>query len=224
MTDPAAQTASTAQHRDLLALLSDDDPEVVLPAREAASSHWGTGLEAPGELPVDAGPRTVVRTFAFLDLCGSTALLERAGPKETLEVVSSFRSLVRSVTTRRGVRIAKWMGDGAMLVGVSSGPTIASVAEICGRMHSATLPARAGVSVSMALLCDGDDYLGRGANFAARLCEAAEAHEVLVDQDCVHEKPDWVCELGRRQVHVRGMGDFTVRHLALDPSVQLNAM
>jgi adenylate cyclase len=176
--------------------------------------RWGSGTEAPGALPADAGPRTVVRTFAFLDLCGSTAFLEEQGARATTEVVAGFRALVRDVAARRGVRVAKWMGDGVMLVGVASGPVLAAAVELTASMRNSQLQARAGVAVSSALVFDGDDYLARGANFAARICDAAEPSEVLCDKDVAPAIPEWVETTATRDVVVRGMGSHEVLSLA----------
>jgi predicted PurR-regulated permease PerM len=38
-----------------------------------------------------------------------------------------FRSAVKEVAGRRGVRVAKWLGDGVLLVGVKPGPIVATV-------------------------------------------------------------------------------------------------
>lgn len=176
------------------------------PADEWSNFKWATGTETPAELAGADEPRTVVRAFAFLDMCGSTAYLESAGAAATLEAVTRFRAATRHVAARRGVRVAKWMGDGAMIVGVTSGPTVAAAVELTARFADAAVPMRAGVAISDALLFDGDDYLGRGANYAARLCNEANPAEVLCDLDCAPEIPDWVSVAGPRKLTLRGMG------------------
>ena len=87
-----------------------------------------SGTEQPREL-ADAIP-LVERAFAFMDLCGFTKFIATNGEHAAIEALSSFRSLTRELATRRGVRVAKWLGDGAMLVGVEVGPTIAAAAEL----------------------------------------------------------------------------------------------
>lgn len=179
--------------------------------------RWATGVEAPWDAHLVDALRTVVRTFCFIDLCRSTAYLEEYGPIAATAAVSDFRNRVRSVAARRGVRVAKWLGDGAMLVGVSSAPVIATAAELVIAAPSpAVLPARAGVSVSHALLLDGDDYLARGANFAARICDLAEPDEVLCDLDCIDGIPTWIQVAHTRALDVRGMGAYTVASLQIE--------
>src|SRR5207244_10836474 len=84
-----------------------------------------------------------------------------------------FRALTRELATRRGVRVAKWLGDGAMLVGVEVGPTIAAAAELIARYEGHRLALRGGLAHGRVLIFDGDDSIGRPTNPAARLCPAA---------------------------------------------------
>lgn len=190
----------------LIQQLADEEIE---PVDEWDGIRVGDGTESP-EATSAQGPRAVVRTFGFLDLCESTAYFEDMGAREALEIVSTFRSVVREVCAKRGVRVAKWIGDGAMLVSVASGPAIAACVEICDKMRDQRLQVRGGVAVSVALPFDGDDYLGRGANFAARLCDASNEGEVLCDVDCRDHIPGWVTVRDTREIEVRGMGTHQV--------------
>ena len=72
----------------------------------------------------------VHRSFAFVDLSGFTALTEVEGDERAVAILSAFRSMVRDICSRRGVRIAKWLGDGAMLVGVDTTPLVAATLEM----------------------------------------------------------------------------------------------
>lgn len=72
----------------------------------------------------------VRRTFAFVDVSGFTALTELKGDEDAVEVLTTFRCLLRYICGRRGVRIVKWLGDGAMLVCVETAPLVAAVLEL----------------------------------------------------------------------------------------------
>jgi class 3 adenylate cyclase len=72
----------------------------------------------------------VHRSFAFVDILGFTALTEHEGDERAVEVLAAFRRLLRDICGRRGVRIAKWLGDGAMLVGVETQPLLATILEL----------------------------------------------------------------------------------------------
>ena len=95
----------------------------------------------------DQGVR-VHRNFGFVDLSGFTALTESQGDERAVSVLSSFRALVREICSRRGVRVAKWLGDGAMLVSVEGTPLLAATLEMQRATTEVRLPAplRCGVS------------------------------------------------------------------------------
>lgn len=166
----------------------------------------GTGIEAPLPEWVEVS-QTLERWFAFVDVCGFTAFTERNGTPAALDVLSRFRNAVRSVTGRRGVRVLKWLGDGAMLTGVEPGPVIAAVCELGMRFESADFDIHAGIAGGHVLLFEGDDYIGPPANHAARLCEAALPGEVLAMGVSAH-LPDWVELSEIRTIVANGIGEI----------------
>src|ERR1700691_2341283 len=78
----------------------------------------------------DHRPMRVRRTFAFLDLSGFTALTESEGDERAVAVLGGFRAALRDICSRRAVRIAKWLGDGGMLVSVDTMPLVAATLEM----------------------------------------------------------------------------------------------
>jgi adenylate cyclase len=132
----------------------------------------------------------VRRYFAFVDLCGFTRFTEVHGDEEAVAVLTGFRALVRDVGSEHGVRIAKWLGDGAMFVS-TDGPALASaLIELDRRAAEAVdLPIRAGVSGGDVILFEGDDYIGNPVNLAARLCDLAAPGEVLATADMTEFVP-----------------------------------
>ena len=125
----------------------------------------------------------VPRTFVFVDLSGFTNYTAAFGDDAAGRMLSTFRSLVREVASERGVRIAKWLGDGCMVVAVEQQrrhrlrprPRAARSADVC-----APLTLRAGIATGYALLFEGDDYIGSAVNMASRLCDIAGTFEVLM--------------------------------------------
>ena len=179
-----------------------DHPDAVPPPAT------GLGTERPESLPPTGGPVELERTFAFIDICGFTALTERHGPRRAIRALEVFRSAVKEVAGRRGARVAKWLGDGVLLVGVEPGPIVATVAELTGRFESFAIDLRAGVASGVALLFDGDDYIGRPVNLAARLCDEAGPGELLAHPSSLDGVPEWV-DIGEpRVVSIRGVGDI----------------
>jgi class 3 adenylate cyclase len=132
----------------------------------------------------------VRRYFAFVDLCGFTRFTEVHGDEEAVAVLTGFRTLVRQVASEHGVRVAKWLGDGAMFVS-TDGPalTAALIALDRSAAEAVHLPIRAGVSGGDVILFEGDDYIGGPVNLAARLSDVAAPGEVLASADMAQFVP-----------------------------------
>lgn len=148
----------------------------------------------------------VVRHFAFIDLGGFTSFTEAHGDEEAVWVLGLFRWHVREVATRRSVRVAKWLGDGAMLVSVDPTPLIESVIEIESRVDEGESPLvlRGGLEGGEVILMEGDDYIGRPVNLAARLGQEAAPHEILATPNIAEASPPWVVRTPIDPVELRG--------------------
>lgn len=136
----------------------------------------------------------VRRNFAFIDLGGFTSFTETYGDQEAVWVLGLFRWHVREVTTRRSVRVAKWLGDGAMLVSVEDTPLVEAVIEIESRVDSGESPLvlKGAIAGGDVILMEGDDYIGRAVNLAARLSQVAQPHEILATPELAAAAPPWV--------------------------------
>lgn len=123
----------------------------------------------------------VWRAFAFVDVCGFTALIDDRGDDAAVRALVAFRGHVRDACGHYGVRVAKWLGDGAMIVGVDAEQLACAAFEVVATdLDERHRPrARAGMAVGEVLVFEGDDYIGRVVNQAARLCDAASAGELL---------------------------------------------
>jgi hypothetical protein len=178
------------------------------------------GIEPPHEIAETIG--LVDRAFAFVDLCGFTRFIATNGEHAAIDTLSRFRSLARDIAVRRGVLVAKWLGDGAMIVGVEVGPTLATAAELIGRYDGSTLALRGGFAHGQALIMDGDDYIGRPTNLAARLCQAARPEELLAVGYPAATLPTWIKVLGVRSVTLPGLGRVRrAQRLGLVPDLEL---
>jgi class 3 adenylate cyclase len=124
----------------------------------------------------------VRRNFAFVDLCGFTSLTDEHGVGQAVRALATFRAVVRERAGWRGVRVAKWLGDGAMLVATEPRPLIEAVLRMEQALdeRGCPLPLRGGIAAGRVILFEGDDYIGRAVNLAARLCDEAEPHQLLV--------------------------------------------
>src|SRR5262245_65328971 len=133
----------------------------------------------------------VRRYFAFVDLCGFTLFTEFHGDFESVAVLTGFRTLVRDIASEHGVRVAKWLGDGAMFVSTDGPALAAALLELDQRASDAVdLPLRAGFSGGDVILFEGDDYIGGPVNLASRLSDVASPGEILASDDMAAFVPD----------------------------------
>lgn len=190
----------TPEHHDVVGSTGLRTEEVPLVAL------GGTGSERPVPEWVEV-TQSLYRVFAFVDVCGFTAYTDRHGAQAAIEVLTRFRSASRDVATRRGARVAKWLGDGVMIVGTEPGPVLATVGELLLRFRDDPFDVHAGIAGGTVFLFEGDDYIGRAVNLAARLCEAAAPGEALsVGLD--DELPAWLGKRGTVTVRANGIGDI----------------
>jgi adenylate cyclase len=152
----------------------------------------------------------VHRCFSFVDVSGFTALTETEGDEAAVEVLTAFRSLMREICARRGVRIAKWLGDGVMLVCVETEPLLAAILEMHYLVATVSGPAqsvaiRSGVTSGDVILMEGDDYIGHCVNVAARLCDLAHDGEALCTDSVLDDLPRWGLVVAHRDIALRGV-------------------
>jgi adenylate cyclase len=163
----------------------------------------------------------VDRCFAFVDLCGFTAFAEREGDERVVLMLAEMRTVLRESAARRGVRVVKWLGDGAMLSSTMTDALAGLVVELDLRLAEVipSLPIRAGLASGPVIMFEGDDYIGYPVNVAARLCAQAQPHEALASVDVAAKRPAWVHAEPARSVAVRGLAhEVDARVLSLvDP-------
>lgn len=176
---------------------------------DCGDDRLGTGVEAP--VPeIEDHPWVVLdRSFGFLDVSGFTNLCEERGPHEAMALLAGFRATTRQVTARRGVRVAKWLGDGVMLVAAEGGPAVAATVELVERLGNDGVALHAGLARGDALLFEGDDYVGRAINIAARLCSLASSGEILAWGFQDADLPGWLESGGALDVSLDGVGTLS---------------
>jgi adenylate cyclase len=141
-----------------------------------------------------------------VDLSGFTGYTDAHGDEEAGRVLTDFRSVVREVSSKCGVRVAKWQGDGAMFVSVEPQHLVEAVLEIEKRIdeNSSPLRLRGGITWGEVILFEGDDYVGSAVNLAARLCDGAAPHEILAGMELEPHIPEWASAEPAGPVIVRG--------------------
>jgi adenylate cyclase len=174
----------------------------------ARGTRTGRRAAAPGARARDdrRSPTTrVSRSFAFVDLCGFTDFVDLHGDDAAVAELRILRAGVREAAGAAGVRVDKWLGDGVMLVGVEPEPLVTAVIALQG-YHEARgrLPLRGGLATGAVILLDGDDYVGRAVNLAARLCERAESDQILAAADDALALPPGIRATPATSFHVKG--------------------
>jgi len=163
----------------------------------------------------------VPRTFVFVDLSGFTNYTAAFGDDAAGRILSTFRGIVRTVASDRGVRIAKWLGDGCMIVAVEQPDAIEFVLDLERQATDvcAPLTIRAGLATGHALLFEGDDYIGSAVNLAARLCDRARGVEVLMPTMQLERLPEGVSTQPFGEIELRGFpGAIDVVSLTGNPA------
>jgi len=148
----------------------------------------------------------VARTFAFVDLSGFTQFTDLHGDDEAVAVLSQFRAALRATASDIGVRVAKWLGDGAMLVSVDTTSLVEATVSLADQFaDDGLLPLRAGLAAGKVILFEGDDYTGGAINLAARLCDLAQPLEVLATADIGELVPDGIAAVDVGEYNVAGL-------------------
>jgi class 3 adenylate cyclase len=146
----------------------------------------------------------VFRCFAFVDMCGFTRMNDTLGDDEALQVLTTFRGIVRNLSPEHGTRVGKWLGDGCMFVGTEVKPVVETVLDLSERIEKAdiALPLRIGVAAGKVIVFEGDDYIGMAINLASRLCDAAAPGEILANDVVAEQLGDEfpVTPLGERNI------------------------
>ena len=150
------------------------------------------------ENPTDATHATsAFRTVLFTDLEGSTSLLNRLGQSEYLLLLTEHDLIIRRALVSAHGREVKHTGDGIMAAfeDVADGLRCALAIEAGFAARNAATPApalRVRIGIAAGEPVDhNDDLFGSTVTLAARICQAADAGQILVS--------DRVRELGAEQ-------------------------
>jgi adenylate cyclase len=159
----------------------------------------------------------VRRTFCFLDLCGFTSFTDEHGDQEAVAVLGHLRAVLRAEAENHGVRVTKWLGDGAMLSGVDAGAVIRCAALVRDVLQSdGRLALRGGICEGHVIMFEGDDYIGAAVNVAAKLCSKATPGQLLLTGGTAPSVPPELEPVALGDLSVPGVSQ-PVAVLALDP-------
>ena len=142
-----------------------------------------------------------------LDVVGYSRMMQRGSAVVLRTLNALYRDMVQPEVQKRGGRVVKLMGDGALIEFASAGEALTAATAIQQHLrqpdHAYQSPERiqlrAGIHVGDVTV-EGDDIFGDGVNIAARVQAAAEPGGVLVTRT--------VCDLAGadRAEQLRGEG------------------
>ena len=160
-------------------------------------------------METDSTVTRVERTFGFIDISGFTQFTDQHGDAASVNALAEFRRVVRDVSSHHGVRIDKWLGDGAMFVGVDTPPLVTALLAIEARLEESAfpLPLRAGIASGLVILFEGDDYIGTPVNLASRLCAEALPGQTWVTEPVAASLPSSIARSPMGHVEVRGLAE-----------------
>ena len=152
-------------------------------------------LKFLGNIEEPVGPSLVTspfRTILFTDLVGSTEMLDRLGQDAYLSLLAEHDLIIRrSVVASQG-REVKHTGDGIMASFNGVGPALSCAlgiqqgfAERNAHHGRHQLEVRIGLAAGEPVDRD-DDLFGSTVTLASRICDAAQAGQILVSQ-IVHD-------------------------------------
>ncbi|HEY6757932.1 MAG TPA: adenylate/guanylate cyclase domain-containing protein [Baekduia sp.] len=159
----------------------------------------------------------VRRTFCFLDLCGFTSFTDEFGDQQAVAVLGHLRAVLRAEAENHGVRVTKWLGDGAMLSGVDPEPVIRCAALVRDvLLTDGRLQVRGGICEGKVIMFEGDDYIGAAVNVAARLCSQAAPGQLLLTGGTLPSVPEELAPVSLGEITVPGVSQ-PIEVLSIDP-------
>ncbi|MDA1279158.1 MAG: DUF4242 domain-containing protein [Chloroflexi bacterium] len=162
--------------------------------------------ERTGSLPVDRATRTIM----FIDLVGYTSMMSRLGDDRAFVLLREHDSVIRDALTKFGGREVKHTGDGVMASFDQADQAVRAAVGIRSGIANISVPdldEGLGIRIGMTSgepLQEGKDLFGSVVNLASRLCDLAEANEILLTSDCQEELTDGLFVL-------ESMGEVTIR-------------
>ncbi|MEX1254162.1 MAG: adenylate/guanylate cyclase domain-containing protein [Dehalococcoidia bacterium] len=152
--------------------------------REMYVERTATAIDAfLSDAPPSAAPAAgAVHTILFTDLASSTALTQRLGDSKAQELLRAHNTIVRDALAQHGGSEIKHTGDGIMAsFSTASGALECAIAiqrAVAGQ-DDANLQVHVGLNAGEPVAED-EDLFGTAVQLARRVCDQAQAGEILV--------------------------------------------
>jgi class 3 adenylate cyclase len=150
---------------------------------EAAEGEISYRTTASGVNALDERAETLIDTFLFTDVVGSTALLDRLGD----HVAHAFRrrhfALLRGAIQEHGGTEVKSLGDGLMVAFTDARAAVACAVAMQCAVATGRDPMTLRIGIDMGeAVREEDDFFGRPVIVARRLCDVARGGQVVVSE------------------------------------------
>jgi class 3 adenylate cyclase/tetratricopeptide (TPR) repeat protein len=132
-------------------------------------------------------PRASISTILFTDLVGSTELMQRVGDESAHRLFQAHHELLSNAVAATGGSELQWLGDGLMVAFGSTADAVRCAitmqqAAASGIVGGERLAVRVGLNTGEILRqtsATGSGYFGTPVVIARRLCDRAEAGQIL---------------------------------------------
>ena len=154
----------------------------------------------------------MTRTFVFIDIVGSTRLIDEIGDWAWAELLTWHEQTLGELFERHGGELVDQAGDGFFVAFADPGAAIAcavAIQRVLGRYRQANsfvLDVRIGLHRAGVLRC-GAAYRGKGVHVAARIARLAGGGEILASRDTVEASGTRVAASVSRAVELAGISE-----------------
>jgi class 3 adenylate cyclase len=154
-------------------------------------------------------------TFMFIDIEGSTQLVERIDG-DFADVLHDFYRLVATAAQTRQGRVVETDGDGVFAVFKDPAAALEASVEVQRRLgmtpvsHGVELRVRIGLHIGNAVAAGGS-YVGREVHRAARISDAGHGGQIVLSGAIKGELADALCAL---QWKTRDLGTYLLKGLS----------
>ena len=193
--------------------------DVVEVDQTEVSSFMGRIADIPSDSQTAGRPvDRALRSIMFTDLVGYTAMTNRLGDDRAIRILRDHNNVVRDALTRFGGREVKHTGDGVMASFDQADQALRGAIKIRAGIADIALPdedAKLSIRIGMTSgepLEEGGDLFGSVVNMASRLCDLAEASEILFSDEFREELTDG-------SIEVESVGEMTLRGFSQPVSV-----
>jgi class 3 adenylate cyclase len=134
--------------------------------------------------PID---ESAFRTIMFTDMVGSTEMTARLGDAMSLELIRAHDAIIRRCLEHHHGAEIKHLGDGIMASFDDASASVACAVriqkEFVGYNENSEIPIHVRIGIHAGEpVAESDDLFGSAVQLAARICDIAQADDILVSR------------------------------------------